>query len=279
MYIDLKIEDVASLNVRWGREDIREYKDRNTKPLVDLKKYLLGKDNLLDASEIQKNLFPEFEVDVFISHSHSDESEAIKIALSLEAMGLRAFVDSCAWGYADELLREIDNKFCIPEGWSNYNYDLRNRTTTNVHLILNSALQQMIHKSELFIFLGTENSIRMNDYVADSEYLSSPWIFSELMFAKSVERTPRKRIFSANENYKFRTTASDQKEVGFRYLLPESSYSIGFQKFSNWLSVDVASNDRGFLSLAGLEHLDRLYRIVGVPGRLLDQSPRLVTER
>jgi hypothetical protein len=78
----------------------------------------------------------------------------------------------------DELLQEIDDKFCIPKGWSHYSYSLPNRTTNNVHSILISALQQMIKLSELFMFLGTENAINIDDYMSEDGRLSSPWFFS-----------------------------------------------------------------------------------------------------
>lgn len=58
-----------------------------------------------------RNCYFLFDIDVFISHSHADEDEAIRIALSMEKIGLKAFVDSCVWVHADELLKKLTINF------------------------------------------------------------------------------------------------------------------------------------------------------------------------
>lgn len=279
MFVDLKIENVEQSIQKWSSDDVASYKARQDKVLVDLEQFLLDGNNLLDATKIQQSVFPEIDIDVFISHSHTDEDEAIKVALSLEEIGLKPFVDSCVWGHADELLRKIDDAFSKPEGWTNYSYELRNRTTTNVHLILNAALQQMIHRSELFIFLGTETSVKIDDYVSSHEQLSSPWIFSELTFVRNVERTLRKQITMGNESRKFEAAASDKKEVEFRYRLPDSTYAIEFWQFARWLESGKSLPVPDFLQrVKGLEHLDRLYRELNVDASLLS-APRFDWEQ
>ena len=276
MFLDLKIENVVASVSEWSDSDVASYKAKKDNIAIRLEEYLLNGNNLLDAEKIQQSVFPETEIDVFISHSHNDEDQAIRIALSLEKIGLKPFVDSCVWGYADELLQKIDNKFCIPSGWENYSYALRNRTTTNVHLILNSALQQMIHRSELFVFLGTESSIKIDEYMSDKKRLSSPWIFSELMFAQNVKRTERKQLkLMGLESYgKLNEAVFDSKPVEFRYLLPQSTYSMDYRQFIKWLSSysqpdDLDSNRR----IRGFEHIDKLYAELGVDAKLLE-APR-----
>lgn len=278
MFLDLKIENVVALDSEWSDSDVASYKAKNDHIAIRLEEYLMNGNNLLDAEKIQQSVFPETEIDVFISHSHNDEDQAIRIALSLERIGLKPFVDSCVWGFADELLQEIDNKFCIPTGWENYSYALRNRTTTNVHLILNAALQQMIHRSELFVFLGTESSIKIDEYMSDRERLSSPWIFSELMFARNVKRTVRKRLEygMGMEGYrKIEEAAFDSKHAEFRYLLPESTYSMDYEQFMKWLSSYTLPDDSDFIRrLSGLHHVDKLYMELGVDEKLLE-VPRM----
>lgn len=275
MFLDLKVENVVESASVWSDADVASYKAKKDRIVIKLEEYLLNGSNLLDAAKIQQNIFPETEIDVFISHSHSDEDKAIRIALSLEEIGLKPFVDSCVWGYADELLQKIDDKFCIPPGWQNYSYGLRNRTTTNVHLILNAALQQMIHCSELFIFLGTESSIKIDEYMSEAERLSSPWIFSELMFAQTVKRTARKQIVVALEEHrKFEGAASDSKPVEFSYVLPQSTYTMGYKKFIEWLSSDSLSDAPDLIRrISGLQHIDKLYAVLGVSKKLLE-APR-----
>ncbi|MCZ5393171.1 hypothetical protein O5642_10310 [Citrobacter braakii] len=276
MFLDLKIENVVASVSEWSDSDIASYKAKKVNIAIRLEEYLLNGNNLLDAEKIQQSVFPETEIDVFISHSHNDEDQAIRIALSLETIGLKPFVDSCVWGYADELLQKIDNKFCIPSGWENYSYALRNRTTTNVHLILNAALQQMIHRSELFVFLGTESSIKIDEYMSDTERLSSPWIFSELMFAQNVKRTKRKQFeLGGMESYgKLNEAVFDSKPVEFRYLLPQSTYSMDYKQFIEWLSsYSQPDYPDSIRRIRGFEHIDKLYAELGVDAKLLE-APR-----
>lgn len=275
MFLDLKIENVVASASEWSAYDVASYKAKKDNIAIRLEEYLLNGNNLLDAEKIQQSVFPETEIDVFISHSHNDEDQAIRIALSLEKIGLKPFVDSCAWGYSDELLKKIDDDFCKPRGWDNYSYQLRNRTTTNVHLILNAALQQMIHSSELFIFLGTESSIKIDDYMSDKERLSSPWIFSELMFAQNVKRTERKQFRPGMEEHSELLEAIlDSKHVEFRYSLPQSTYSMDYEQFMKWLSSYVPLDESGLISnIKGLQHVDKLYAELGVDENLL-KAPR-----
>lgn len=275
MFLDLKIENVVASASVWSDAEVASYKAKKDRVIIKLEEYLLNGNNLLDATKIQQSVFPETDIDVFISHSHSDEDQAIRIALSLEAIGLKPFVDSCVWGFADELLQKIDDKFCVPPGWENYSYGLRNRTTTNVHLILNAALQQMIHRSELFIFLGTESSLKIDEYMSEAERLSSPWIFSELMFAQNVKRTVRKQIMVAVEEHrKFEGAASDSKQVEFRYVVPQSTYTMDYERFIEWLSSHSVADVPDFImQISGLKHLDKLYAELEVDATLL-KAPR-----
>lgn len=276
MFLDLKIENVVASDSEWSDSDVASYKAKKDNIAIRFEEYLLNGNNLLDAEKIQQSVFPETEIDVFISHSHNDKDQAIRIALSLEKNGLKPFVDSCVWGYADDLLQKIDNKFCIPSGWKNYSYALRNRTTTNVHLILNAALQQMIHRSELFVFLGTESSIKIDEYMSDKERLSSPWIFSELMFAQNVKRTERKQFeLGGLESYgKLNEAVFDNKPVEFRYLLPQSTYSMDYEQFIGWVSTYSQPDAHDSIRrIRGFEHIDKLYVELGVDTKLLE-APR-----
>lgn len=272
MFLDLKIENVSEQLTEYSRSDVTAYKENKASMFTELERYLLDEDSILDADKIQRDVFPLMDADIFISHSHRDQDTAIKIAISLEKIGLTAFVDSCVWGHADELLRKVDDKFCMPEGWSSYNYFLRNRTTANIHMILNSALHKMIDKSELFIFLDSKNSVRFGEYVNNTEHLSSPWIYSELMFASHVRRSPRKIISNANECLVFdHVVAKSQRDVEFVFPVPELTKTLDFNLFLGWLNSEL-NETYPYENLNGLLHLDELYRQLSVDTDLL--TPR-----
>lgn len=278
MFLDLKLNDYSAGRLSSGYDERTRFLQREKKRLINVEKYLLDKDALLDADRIQTDIFPLVSADVFISHSHNDQEGAIEIALALERIGLTAFVDSCVWGYADELLRKIDDKFCIPEGWTSYNYNLRNRTTTNVHLILNSALQGMIDQSELLIFLESKNSVKVSEYVNKKEFLPSPWIHSELMFASRVRRSKRKKFYSSNESLDIRK-AEASNDVSFAYSVPETTKSMTFEDFATWLEEFPRFRSSGNnipAEVPGLDHLDRLYKKLRVKDEDLN-TPRWKT--
>ena len=70
-------------------------------------------DGFLDGSKMQANWFPKIKADIFISHSHKDEALALALAGWLgKTFGLTAFIDSYVWGYANELLKIINNEYC-----------------------------------------------------------------------------------------------------------------------------------------------------------------------
>jgi hypothetical protein len=274
LFLDLKLKNYSPGHLPSKPDEKQRFLERHEERLIALEKYLLDENSLLDADKIQADIFPAMPADVFISHSHSDREGAIDIALALERIGLTAFVDSCVWGHADDLLKKIDGEFCIPEGWTSYSYDLRNRTTTNVHLILNSALQGMIERSELFIFIESKNSVKVGEYVNKSEFLSSPWIHSELMFANRVRRSERRNFNRSNESLDLRK--AEASDLTFAYNIPESTKAMNFFEFVTWLEEFPDSRLPGNNAppeLPGLNHLDRLYRKLRVADENLD-TPR-----
>ena len=157
-----------------------------------LSSYILD-EGIVDASRIEEDWFPSIDVDVFISHSHADQELAIGFAGWLyELFGITSFIDSCVWGYADDLLKIIDEKYCVnrrkKDGTTDtYSYQKRNQSTAHVHMILNTALHKMIDKTECLVFLNTPNSLLIDD-VIDGSATASPWIYSELQFSRMCRK-------------------------------------------------------------------------------------------
>ena len=151
----------------------------------NLKQYVIGESGVIDGTKLQNDWFPQINCDIFISHSHKDEDLAIALAGWLyEKFKLDSFIDSCIWGYADDLLKIIDEEHCKNAN-KGYNYKLRNYSTSHVHMMLNMALMQMIDKSECLFFLNTPNSIDLSNIETRT---LSPWIYSEIGISQMIEK-------------------------------------------------------------------------------------------
>lgn len=163
---------------------------KSNKVLIEdnLKKYAYDEE-YINGSLMQDDWFPQINADIFISHSHKDEKLVISLAGWLyEMFGLRAFVDSGIWGYADNLLKLIDNKYCVKyqDGINTtYSYEKRNYSTSHVHMMLSMALTKMIDKTECLFFINTPASIAVSDTIKGNTTLS-PWIYSELQISEMI---------------------------------------------------------------------------------------------
>jgi hypothetical protein len=143
-------------------------------------------DGSLDGRKLQDDWFPEVEANVFLSHSHKNKDQAIALAgLLWEEMQVTTFIDSSVWGFADDLLLEIDKKYCFNTNTKTYRYEDRNRSTSHVHLMLSAALSKMIDKAECLFFLNTPDSIQ-TDEVMDRTI--SPWIYAEIATSKLIRK-------------------------------------------------------------------------------------------
>ena len=163
-----------------------------TETRSSLSKYLLN-DVIIDGHLMSEDWFPQVKADIFLTHSHLDKEYAYALAGWLNVnLGLKVFVDSAIWGYADELLNEIDNKYCMT-GRGSYSYEGRNITTAHVHMMLSTALLKMIDKAECLLFLSTENSTTSQfSNCMNGSATYSPWIYSEIAIANCIRRE-RKR--------------------------------------------------------------------------------------
>lgn len=158
------------------------------------------KAGVVDGGKLQSHWFEQKKANVFISHSHKDENLAIALAGWLyRTFGLLAFVDSCVWGYANDLQRQLDNAYCKDtEKATTYSYAKRNRTTSHVHMMLSTALIDMMDRTECFIFLHTNESIVQNSVETSLNHptTTSPWIYAELAASRMLreQETGRPRV-------------------------------------------------------------------------------------
>jgi len=172
-----------------------------------LENYLIGDGKAIDGSLLQSEWFPidSFPYNVFISHSHNDYEEAKALCVYLEQeCGLVCFVDEYAWNSADELLKQIDNKYCKIREWVNktrnhyqknirtrYDYKKRNLTTSHIHAMLSMAILEIMDKTECIIFIDSEQSTKKNIF-GKWETLS-PWLYEETRFMRKLKpRVPER---------------------------------------------------------------------------------------
>lgn len=186
MYIgfNLELEDdiLSTENKQVGSSIYAEVKEKIQQQLDSY----ISPDGSIDGTKMREDWFPQVNADVFISHSHVDEEKAIALAGWLKGkFGLTAFIDSCIWGYAGDLLKEIDNKYSWNEQSKTYNYTIRNYTTSHVHMMLASALTMMINNTECIFFMNTPSSVKTKDAVHKT---ASPWIYHELSMTNLIQK-------------------------------------------------------------------------------------------
>lgn len=90
---------------------------KRNKDLVSskLKEYRNSSGEIL-SKKMTAAWFPNIDAQVFISHAHKDSEIALGLAgLLHDQFGISAFVDSTVWGYSDDLLKILDDKFCYNE--------------------------------------------------------------------------------------------------------------------------------------------------------------------
>ena len=97
----------------------RIYKDCDTASKKNLTAFI--KDNgTIDGTAIQNEWFNQVNAKVFLSHSHKDIEEVKTFAGWLKVeFGLTSFIDSCFWGYCDDILNQIDEDYCKNDGENN----------------------------------------------------------------------------------------------------------------------------------------------------------------
>ncbi len=134
---------------------------------------------VLNHNKIKEAFFSPFKpqlksAQVFLSHSHADKNEALKVKGYLEE-DLDAecvFIDSLFWDYKDDVLNELAE------------YDDTSKIEDAFTLILRESLQDMIEKCPYFVFLQSKNSVSLNQDLLGITY--SAWIYEELKIANGL---------------------------------------------------------------------------------------------
>lgn len=186
---------------------MRLFRGIQLKTIQQLEHYI-GIDGVIDGSELESDWFSEIQAHIFISHSHADREKAIALSGYLyEHLGLTSFIDSCVWGYCNDLLKQIDNRYCLNSNEETYSYETRNFSTSHVHMMLASALNKMIDKCECLFFINTPNSVETSQIV---EHTYSPWIYSEILTSKLIQKKVPSRHLMGDFEHRKTFSKADQ---------------------------------------------------------------------
>lgn len=214
----------------------------------------ITQDGVIDGAQIQKDWFPQVNADIFISHSHADEQLAINLACWLyDNFNLVAFIDSCVWGYANDLLKQIDERYCRKETEDLYDYGKRNYSTSHVHMMLMTALNKMIDKTECVFFLNTENSVLLKDI---EHKTLSPWIYGEIEITRTIQKKLpiRQTIRSFSSGGKLEKAEDFNESLKIKYPLNVGHFNeLDNDKLKAWRESRTT----------GTNALDKLYEITG----------------
>jgi hypothetical protein len=239
----------------------------STLPLPDIK--AMGKDfydgilkecrrddGTIDGSNLQALNFPfdKKNYDVFISHSHDDEDEALFLyTWFTEKCGLTCFIDEVLWNSSDSLLRQIDKDYCKSATPNMIDYEKSLYSSSHVHTMLGMSMLEAINRSECCLFVSSDNSVTLKDGI-DSGTLS-PWIYQEVQFINHImpaipprlmKRTVR--LFSARVRDSVLCESAGDEPL-------KVDYSVDFSAFTEITRQDI-SDMRG----KGETGLDDLYK-------------------
>jgi len=225
-----------------GKKDFHKYKLEINETIKEFSNI----DGSIDGNKMQSAWFPQFDADIFLSHSHADEDLVIAFAGWLkDVFNLKVFVDSCIWGYSKVLQNLIDEKYSkIADG--KYHYDKVLYASSHVHMMLNTALMQMIDNCECIIFLNTPNSVKPTEVL---DKVVSPWIYSEIGMTKLIKR---KKVKEHRIKELFEETKTFS---GF-----EIEYNLDTKHLTQLTTTDLINWKNNFADKSGYA-LDYLYKL------------------
>lgn len=151
------------------------------------------------------------------------------------------------WGFSDDLLRKIDDKYCINNNSErkSYSYEKRNYSTSHVHMMLSIAINKMIDKTECLFFLNTPESVSIENTVQKTTY--SPWIYSELFTSEVIRKKELSRYRKGTMEKK---AMYESDKVNIKYdITTDHLIDLDKNDFIKWARTNTKNS----------ESLDQLY--------------------
>jgi hypothetical protein len=195
------------------RDEFTGYGENGQKTLLDFKEkiettlepyelpYIPDDNRVLDGQKILDDWFPVSEVPrfhAFLSHSHQDIELTNKFAGWLyKHFKIESFIDSTIWNHSFPLKEQIYNKYRMSSNTESTNYKLICESSAYVDNMLLTSLNLMMNSCEVIFFLESKNSI--SDKTPNKSVTTSPWIFSELNFTRTLQK--RKNISPICESF------------------------------------------------------------------------------
>lgn len=222
-------------------------------------------DGVINGKELKEKWFPKIDADVFLSHSHKDEEDIIALAGFLfEEFNLVSFIDSTVWGYANDLLKQIDELYCKNTDSNTYDYEKRNYSTSHIHLMLNNSLLEVIDNLECIIFIDTPNSIqKVAQTIKNGTF--SPWIYTELNLMKYLRINPPKRLLEKTASFsqeQRNEIMNESLQILYDVESPLECLSDLKLNHLNILLECRMHNSRHSKERLAEQNLDRLYKVV-----------------
>lgn len=255
---DLKLDKYDFLE--YNTKDITGFLDKNNNIMETFLNEFIGVDGSIAATKLKNAWFPDIKADIFLSHSHADEAIAKGLAGFLyQEFGLKTFIDSCVWGFCDDLLKEIDDKYCKNDNEETYSYEKRNYSTSHVHMMLSIALSEMMDKTECIFFLNTPNALTSKESIQKTK---SPWIYNEIAMSNIIRRKDKTK----HRDLLIKATMDRITEA----TLPDFEYDLELKNFIklNMRDLQLWKHDVEIsIQAPDTYNLDYLYKIKNVTNK------------
>lgn len=215
----------------WKRIGV-ERKNEQKLLIDDFLETVTNAEGVIDGEQLSRVWFPIDRYDIFLSYSHTDEDLAMLLVGFLEnVFKLKVFMDALVWNSADDLLKVIDNKYCLQEDKKHYDYRKRNFSTSHVHSMLSTAIAKAIDHSEVIFFLNTSNSTyKLKDFFT-TEHTLSPWIYQEILFSSLL----RVREWKEHRSKELFEHTAFQHDLAVAYKIPLDHFEIiNYYDLVNW---------------------------------------------
>ena len=235
------------------KENFDFYQSKGVNQFKDIRKSIednyLGafSDKEINGTRLQNDWFPDLSdctVDVFLSHSHGDieKVEAFSGWLK-EELSLCSFIDADVWMNIESLEKKINRIANQPRkrnGITLYDYNNSRLMFQHTNAMLSVALQKMMDKAEIVIFLASSNSVKCyeKDKITEITKITktfSPWIYSELSCMKIIRR---KKI------WEYREEISLLEEQMIKKASVPISYIVDYDSMERLSTNDLISLQR-----------------------------------